>query len=138
MSGLGEAASVIALIQITQSLLNYLISVKSASKEQTRLAAEAAAALSLLIQLDDRVKEAKSGDIWLTSVAALGAANGPLAQYHGSLQRLAPMLAESRTFGGEMVHALTWTFKKDDIQDLFRCIESVKSTVAIALSSDHL
>ena len=138
MDPLSITASIIALLQLTRSVLDYLKDFKDASEDRFRLMGELSGLKCLLSLLETRVNESKAGDPWLdNTVRVLDDPNGLLDQFKSDLARLA-----SKPGGGGAVKAfvkkMTWSFEKTEIKDLLSKIERVKTLVLLALANDHL
>ena len=81
-------ASIIAILQLTSKVIEYLGDVQDALKDRARLAVEALNLYSLLITLRYRLEEGRSNEAWYTAVRSLGVQNGPLDQYKDTLEQL--------------------------------------------------
>lgn len=79
MDPLSVTASIIAVLQLTSTVINYLNDAKDASKDQARCATKASNVYYLLTNLKYRLEEAKSENAsWHAAVRSLAVANGPL------------------------------------------------------------
>jgi hypothetical protein len=140
MDPLSLTASIIAILQLTSTVINYLNDVKNASKDQARCATEASNVYCLLTNLKYRLEEAKSENAsWHTAVRLLNVANGPLDQYRSALEQLQSKVTKASASGlQKTVRALVWKFSKDEVHDILSRIERLKSLTQIALEMDHL
>lgn len=137
MEALGVTASIIAILELSITLLGYLNEVKNASKDREKCAVEASNLYSLLFSLRSRLEEGSSNEPWYNAVRALGVANGPLDQYKQALEQL----QDKVTRGGKMKvvgHSLAWKFIKDDVASILARIERLNAVVQVALQMDHL
>ena len=140
MDALSTTASIIAVLQLTTSILSFVNDLKNRPKELEQLAIEASSLYCLLTQLRFRLDDAgaHTDDPWFTSVRALGVNNGPLDQYKVALERLQEKLRPASSGGlrklGDKLH---WASSKDDIDKALLRIERLKSLVVIALEMDH-
>lgn len=139
MDPLSVTASIIAVLQLTSTVINYLINAKDASKDQARCATEASNIYHLLTNLKYRLEEAKSENAsWHTAVRSLAVANGPLDQYKSALDQLQSKVATAST---SRLHkagrALVWKSTKDEVANILSRIERLKSLIQIALEMDH-
>ncbi len=135
MDPMSLSASIIAVLQITGTLLSYLNDVRNATKGQAQLAVEASNIYSLLTALRFRVEQSNGHDSWFAAVRNLGTENGPLDQIRQALERLASKTEPShgvKNLGKQFV----WKFEKSETEEILRKIERVKSLVNIALTSD--
>ena len=137
MDPLSLSASIIAVLQLSSTVLGYLNDIKDASKGRAKCAIEASNLYSLLFNLRFRLEEGNRTEAWYAAVRALGVENGPLDQFKQALEEL-----ESRMTGGSKLrkasHALMWNFSKDEVYSILNRMERVKTLVQIALEMDHL
>ncbi|MCJ1378973.1 hypothetical protein MMC17_002072 [Xylographa soralifera] len=136
MDPLSLTASIIAVLQLTGTVVSYLNDVKEASKERAQVAVEASMVYSLLTSLKYRVEDANPNEAWYTAVRMLGEENGALDQYQTALKLLASKL-DTRN-GTKIGRALMWKFDKVEIVGILSKIERVKSLISVALTSDLL
>ncbi|KAM0548199.1 hypothetical protein ACHAPJ_009998 [Fusarium lateritium] len=136
MEALGVVSSIIAVLQLTTAVVNYLASVKSSSKDQKQCATEATNLLVLLTRLKFRVEEASSSDPWFISVRALDVDNGPLSQYKAATERLVSHITHKGK-AGKIGAALSWPLNKAEVADILASIERLKSFISLALELDH-
>lgn len=137
MDPLSATASIIAIIQLSSTVLGYLNDVKNASKDCVKCAVEAANLYSLLMNLRSRLEEGNSHEPWYNAVRSLGGENGPLDQYKQVLE-----LLQTKLTGGDGLkkigHALMWKFSKEEVKSMLERMERLKTLVQIALEMDHL
>ncbi|RMZ68355.1 ankyrin [Pyrenophora seminiperda CCB06] len=130
-------ASIIAVLQLSGKVLEYLNDVKDASKDRTQCALELLNLCSLLHRLRHHVETgARSQQAWCTAVGALAVREGPLDQFKQALEELQTKITD----GGRLRRvgeALVWKFKKEEIAGILDRIERLKSLVEIALQMDH-
>jgi hypothetical protein len=138
MDPLSVAASIIAILQATATLVSYVNDVKGAPSDQARFAKEAQSLSDLLTNLICRLGEGKAkSESWYTAVEALGKPDGPLGQYGVALERL-----QRKIKGGEGLakigNVLLWKFVREEVASILLQIERIKSVILIALQMDHL
>lgn len=138
MDGVSAAASIIAIIQLTTSLVDYIGTVKNASKEQKQLKDEAASAYGVLFRVYLQVQKANGDEAWYETVRQLLTPSGAFGQYLLALERLGDVAKDRKTLGGRVVNALSWKFRKDDVEQVLKSIDRVKSSANLALSNDTL
>jgi hypothetical protein len=134
---LSISASIIAVLQLTSTVVGYLNDVKDASEERLRIRDEITSASFLLYMLRDRAEQASLGEAWLSTVRSLSVPKGPLEQFKRALEQLAARLApvnKLRKFG----KALKWPFQREEIKDILSTIERQKSLFDLALQNDHV
>jgi hypothetical protein len=137
MDGLSAAASIIAVLQLTGSVVGYLNDVKDAPKECQQCRIEASNLENLLRSLSCRVIQGQDGDIWFTAIRALTIENGPLDQYKQALEQLVSNV-ENKDRIQEFSNRLWWKFRKEKVTNILTRMERLKSLVSIALENDHL
>jgi hypothetical protein len=136
MDAFSVATSIVAILQLTAKVINYLNDVKDASKDCARFAIEAANLYNLLVELKYRLVE-ECNDAWYRSVQALGVENGPLDQYKHALMKLQTKISSDSGLK-KIGNALLWTFNKEEVNGLMLRVERLKSLIQIALEMDHL
>ncbi|KAK0435972.1 hypothetical protein EV421DRAFT_1908255 [Armillaria borealis] len=151
---LGVASSIVALVDVSWTIFKYLKDVKEAPKERTSLSTE----LSGLVHLLDEVKlfteTAQPNDPWLATMQRL---SGPVVQLTALLEdlkkefKLTPSdttekvikpdtnKVKSRLLGKveEVKSRLSWTFRKESVEDALKKIERIKSLMIVAVQHDH-
>ncbi len=130
-------ASIIAILQLTATVLSYLNDVKNASKDRRTCAVEASQVYALLTDLMYQVEEANPVDPWFCSLRKLGAQNGALDQFKSALEDLASKVAPGHGIR-KIGRALVWKFSQEEISSIISRIERVKTLVQIALQKDQL
>jgi hypothetical protein len=137
MDGLSAAASVIAVLQLTVSVIGYLNDVQNASKECRQCTIEVSNLQSLLINFRYRLEQSRDDAPWFTAIRAIYVENGPLDQYKQALEQLLSMV-EIQHGVQNVKRRLLWNFKKEEIVSILARMERLKSLVSIALEDDHL
>jgi hypothetical protein len=137
MDGLSNVASIIAVLQLTGSVIGYLNDVKDAPKECQQCTIEASNIQNLLINLRYRLEQGQAGDPWFTAVRALNIENGPLDQYKQALEQLRSRV-EIQDGVQKVKRRLLWKFSKEEVASILARMERLNSLVNIALEMDHL
>jgi len=96
MDPLSLAASIIALLQLTSSVVQYIGDVADGREERIGLRNEISSTYGPLHMLHDRIVAEKkrldageeANESWLSSVMQLGVKNGPMRQYERVLEEL--------------------------------------------------
>jgi hypothetical protein len=138
MDPLSIAASIIAILQLSNKVIGYLNDVKEASKERARCAVEATNLHSLLTNLRYCLQDADADTPWFTAIRALAVDKGPLDQFKQTLELLNDRMTGGADRLGKFREALMWKFKKEEIDRMLLSMERLKILVAIALQMDHL
>jgi len=137
MDGFSVAASIIAVLQLTGTVIGYLHDVENAPKECQQCTLEACNIQSLLTNLRYRVEQGQAGDAWFTAVQALNVENGPLDQCQQALEQLLAKV-ESQDGFQKIRRRLLWKFGKAEVAEILARMDRLKSLVSIALDGDHL
>jgi hypothetical protein len=137
MDPLSVTASIIALLQLSAQVLEYLNHVKNASKDRAQCEIEISNLYSLLVNLRFRLEEGSASQPWYTAVRALAVPNGPLVQFKHALEALQAKMTD----GGRLKkagEALMWKFRKEEVTSILEGMNKLKELVGIALEMDHL
>ena len=137
MDPLSITASVIAIVQLTGTIIQYLSDVENAPKECQKCTIEASNLLNLLVNVRYRLEQGEPSDPCFTAVRALAVTNGPLDQYKHALEQL-----QSKVAPADGIHkikrALVWKFSKPEVADILARMERLKSLIGLTLEMDHL
>ena len=136
MDPLSVTASVIAVLQLTTAVIQYLNDVKDTPKECQQCVIEASNLLSPLINLRYRAEKAQIGDPWFEQLRKLNVKDGPLDQYKQALELLRTKV-EIGDGIQKIKRRLLWKFNKDEVASILARMERLKSLVSIALEIDH-
>ena len=137
MDPLSVTASIIAILQLTSKVIEYLNDVKDAPKDRAQCAIEASNLYNLLTMLRYRLEEGASNERWYQAVRALGVEHGPLNQYKLLLEQLQAKIIKERGMK-KVGYLFLWKFIKEEVLEILARIERLKTLVQIALEMDHL
>ena len=137
MDPLSMTASIIAVLQLTRSLTDYINDVRNATAEQVTVAVEASNLYSLLTSLRFRVEAVQSDDPWFNQVKMLGTRDGPLDQFKDVLARMLEHISSSKK-RDQIKSALMWKFTKSEVRSALERMERLKSLINSALTGDLL
>jgi hypothetical protein len=137
MDPLSMTASIIAILQLTSTLTNYINNVRKATAEQAKVAVEASNLFSLLTSMRFRVEGTRSDDPWFNQVKMLGTYNGPLDQLRETLEEMVETISSSRK-RDQIKSALMWKFTKSQVDEMLQRMERLKSLITCALANDSL
>jgi hypothetical protein len=142
MAGLGEAASVIAVLQIAEDiglkLFAYTQGVRHAKEDMTRLHSAVLAFRHVLEKVED-LKDHPSA-MKLRTFQLLNQPNGPVEGSLGELLELRRRLntgegnTEMRRVGWR---ALKWPFQRKEVDKIVLALEGYKATFNMALTADN-
>jgi hypothetical protein len=134
---LSVSASIVAVLQLTGTVVQYLNDVKEAPKDRQRILSELSVASGILYLLRDLAERPQYGDAWSVTIRSLNVPNGPLDQFKLALELLTSKLAPVNGLK-KMRKALAWPFQKAEIQSVISMIERQKSIFNLALQNDHM
>ncbi|KAL2069357.1 hypothetical protein VTL71DRAFT_15695 [Oculimacula yallundae] len=133
---LSITASIIAVLQLTKSVVDYVKDVKGGSDDRIRLRESIWSTISLLEMLKGRFEDASDNDD-LSSAAVKMDVEVPLREMRHILERLVAKLAPASKFDKAMKKA-TWPFEKAEVKDMLSSIEAQKSHLALAMQNNHM
>ncbi|KAH6667724.1 hypothetical protein B0J14DRAFT_170784 [Halenospora varia] len=143
MAGLGEAASIIAAIQISGKIFDlcqtYYLGVKEARKDIQRLREEVTSLQDVLTNLADLAED--QGMAKRSILSLLNQQDGPVQQCQkdltGLIAKLEPGQAKNKMkpFG---LRALKWPFTSKDVEKLLVITGRHKATFNLALTAEHV
>ncbi|GAB1312705.1 hypothetical protein MFIFM68171_02915 [Madurella fahalii] len=137
VSAIGLVASVVQTISAVSELIQYANTLKHAPEEQAVLAREAASFASFLtafrydIQNFDLFRPEYAG---LLSLASEG---GPLIDVQLVTTRLLRKLRRKSRLA-KIFRSLKWPLEKWEVEQMLSRIESLKSTISLALATDNM
>lgn len=132
---LSVTAGIIAALQLSGVVVQYLTAVSDASEDRQRLVFEVSSIRGLLSSLRDLAEGPQHGGSWNTTLTTLATPNGPLDQFKNALKRLESRLAPVAG-SGKIWKALTWPFEKGEVKDFLQVIERQKTLFSLALQND--
>ncbi|KAK4968766.1 hypothetical protein LTR28_001540, partial [Elasticomyces elasticus] len=136
MDPLSVTGSIIAILQITSTVICYLAAIKDAPKESRKFAIEASNLFGLLTNLRYRLEDSNGDKEWFVAVRRLAVTNGPLDQYKAALEQLQSKINPAHGLK-KVAHAMKWKFDKSEVESIMLRIERLKSLTQIALEMDH-
>lgn len=125
MDPLSVSASIVALLQLTSTVINYLIDVRGGPEELQRVRLEVSSVPKILFMLQDQADQAKQDDSFLSTLGSLNVRNGPFEQFRATLERLASKLAPVKGWR-QIRKTLIWPFQKEEIHEILNTIERQK------------
>lgn len=135
---LGVVSGIIAVADLTYTVLGYLKSVHDAGRDVQEYNREAPNFAELLTSLAVHVAQSggQNGDPWFESVQTLQ--RGPMQQYQTAVERFKEKVAPGTGLREKLTQRMTWKFVKDDVKEILDKMERLKSLIVIALQKDHL
>jgi Fungal N-terminal domain of STAND proteins len=137
MAGISEAASIIAIIQISAKVFSwcqeYIANVKDAAKDVKRLS-DGVNALAGVLGRIEGLDSAK-----LSNLSWLSEPGGQLDQCKGHLDELAAKMYQEDRAGMRCVglRTLKWHFSSKEVEKYIRVIDRHKAMLSLALAADQ-
>ena len=136
MDPLSISSAIIALSQVTSTVIQCLFNVGEVSGCREKILNEVSSAAGFLFALQDLANRSKETESWRTT---LGALNGPLAQFKISMESLVSILGNNNSSDLKRAqNALARQFQRGQIDKILQTIERQKLTFALALHKYHL
>ena len=137
MDPLSISASIIAVLQLTGTIIQCLNTVEGASKDRQRIFSELCNVSSMLYVLKDEASQEQQSDAWSSTLLSLNGPDGPIEQFKTALERLAKKLTPVKGLK-KVGQAITWPFQKEEIKEILDVIERQKSIFNLARQNDHM
>ncbi|VUC26662.1 unnamed protein product [Clonostachys rosea] len=134
MDPLSTTASVIAVLQLTSKIVQYLNSASGATKERKTLRDELRACERVLEQLKDRCDEEDSDTEWRDTIKVLEGPEGPLGRLWAMLRKMEERLQRRGGPAEKVISAVKWPFVQKEIKEIFKAMEREKSLLQLALN----
>lgn len=142
MDPLSVTASIIAVIQLTGSVVSavysYRTGVKNAPEDAAKVIQDLTGlsqVLENLLQVIERESSTKASR--LESLESLTKPDGPLQSCQNTLEHLKAKLQPKEGWRA-IKQSLTWPLKKDEIKSTLDDIATAKKTIGLAVSVDHM
>lgn len=135
---LSITASIVAVLQAAQTVVQYLKDVKTGSGDRIRLLDEIRSTSAVLETLKDFGEDEETREEWQASFKSIAVEGGPLDQLKDIFKLLQAKLEVGKGKVGRMVHALQWPFDKKDVQEYMRAIDRQKTLLTLARQNDHI
>jgi hypothetical protein len=123
------AASVIAVLQLSEKVIKYIRDVSGATEERKRLREQVRACSNILLMLRDGIEDSDEGKSWAETVELLASS---LARLHQALELAATKLQSK----DNTKEKLKWPFKEKEVQKLMEAIEGEKTLLSLALQNN--
>jgi hypothetical protein len=134
MDPLSAIASVIAVLQLTGTVIGFMKDTTGARDDRKRILEEFHGIHYLLFLLKDEVDRQLRGSTVSESIKQLQV---PLQQFESALDRFAKKLKPAQGFK-KLGKAMIWPFQKEDVKDILSTLERYKSLFNMALQNDHM
>ena len=115
MDPLDTTASIIAILQLSAKLIEYINTAAGATKDRKRLRKEVRACSNILQQLKDEADDSEEGKAWSATIKILEGPNAPLHSLHMALDVIRIKLQPKDSF----IRSLKWPFQGKELQKIF-------------------
>ena len=133
---LSISASIISVLRLGKSLVDYITQVKTATEDCRLILTEVTSTSFILSLVNDKVLQ-NQDESWSATVASLAMPEGPIKHFEGALKRLASKLMPA-SGTKKAIKALKWPFEKGEVREILESIERLKSLFNLALQNDHM
>ncbi|KAH7122392.1 hypothetical protein B0J11DRAFT_581097 [Dendryphion nanum] len=132
MEPLSTTASIIATLQLSAKVIQYINAAKGSPKDRKRLREGIGSCRNILQELKDESDDSEEGKAWLETIKTLEGPDSPLGRLYMILGEAQKQL-ETRNRIGD---ALKWPFREKDVQKLVEEIGREKCVLMIALENN--
>ena len=136
MDPVSISGTIVALFQLTNSILSFLVSVKHASSEQKKLHDEVITVMGLLKRMEMRLEAMKADDEGCQTIRVL-AESSVLDQCKESLEELIGKTDNDKVSGiKKFGRKLTWHFGRIEVNKTLESVERLKTLLNLASMND--
>jgi len=93
MNSLSISASIVAVLQLTETIIQYLNIVTDALKDRQRILLKLCNVNDMLYILEEQASQAQQSDAWSSTLLSLNKSNESIEQFKTALKRLENKLA---------------------------------------------
>jgi hypothetical protein len=136
MEALGATASLIAILQLSFEVADYVRNASGASKERKELLKELRSCEQTLKSLLDEADDCEEGEAWSETVKTLEAPDAPLGVLNTALTTVKAKLQPKAGFANKIKGALAWPFQQKEVDKIIDVINRQKQLLLIALAND--
>ncbi|CAI4213229.1 unnamed protein product [Parascedosporium putredinis] len=132
---LGAAASIIAVLQLSEKVVQYIKSAKGAKQQRTAFRDELRACEAILRELKDEADDSEEGQAWTATIETLEGPEAPLGRLYAALSGVEARLQPRDGVRGVLSN-LQWPFSEKEVKEIFKAIEREKTLLQLALAND--
>jgi hypothetical protein len=132
---LSTTASIIAIIQLSSTVVEYINGARGATKERKGLRDGVRACEFVLQQLKDDADDTEEGKAWSETVRALEGTDAPLGRLWVALNVIKAKL-EPKIGLEKVLTSLKWPFSEKEVEKIISAIEREKILLQLALTND--
>lgn len=134
---LSISANIIAVLQLTETVVRYLKCVKDGSGDRKRILSEIVTIEAFLSILKQRAESPDHRVEWLQTLMSLHVSKGPIEQFKLILECLSSKLQPTGA-AKKTLQVLGWPFHKQEVSDILSMLNRQTSLFIIALQNDHM
>jgi hypothetical protein len=135
MDPLSTTASIVAIIQLSSTVINYVNGAAGATTERKRLRNEVRSCETILQRLQDEAGDSEEGKMWSETIKALEAPGAPLYRLGIALSVVIAKLEPKKGLK-KALSALKWPFDEKEVGKVISTIEREKTLLVLALTND--
>ncbi len=136
MDPLGTTASIIAVIQLSSTVVQCISTATGATRDRRRLRSEVQACDDILQQLRDESDESEESKTWSDTIKALEAPGSPLGLLKAALTIVQDKLQPKDGYH-KAVAVLKWPFQEKEAEKIIGAVTREKRLLELALSNEH-
>ncbi|KAB5575789.1 ankyrin repeat-containing domain protein [Coniochaeta sp. 2T2.1] len=131
---LSAAASIVALLQLSGTVIGYLREIKN--RDSPRLRSVLRSTEGVLQTLQETIEDAQlePTETWSKTIRTLDGDEGPICQLSAALGSVNALLQRHASGPRKFL----WPFKKGEVDELVQSIETQKLLLTLALENDHV
>lgn len=134
MEALSGAASVIAVLQSSGKVVQYINNARGAKDDRRRFRDQVRACASIWRQLKDESDDSEEGQAWSSTIRALEGTNSDALLFR--LKEIFKLLEMKLLAKDSVLQSLKWPFRKKEVEKLLQTLESEKSLLMLALDKN--
>jgi hypothetical protein len=135
---LSITASLVAVLQLSATAIQYLKDIKDGLSDRRRLRDEVRNAACLLEMLRDRIDDSEDGnndELKPASISSLVAPDGPLHRFKEILEDIVSKLVPQARLK-KLAQSFTWPFEKSNIAEVLTELERLKMHFSLIMQND--
>ncbi|KAI0126620.1 ankyrin repeat-containing domain protein [Xylariales sp. AK1849] len=136
MDPLSTTSGIIAIIQLSSEVVQYISVATGATKQRRLLRNELQACDDILQLLVEEADDAEDGRAWSETINALQAPGAPLGRLCVMLNLIKAKL-QPREGLKQAIMVLRWPFEEKEVGQIISAIEREKSLLQLALANEH-
>ena len=135
---LGIVSSIIAIVEVSSIVIEYLKDVSGASEDVQVLIDEVKSTTTVLASLKSLLDQPAVQSAWTASAKLLAVPNGPIDQFQRALDLLNRKLKPATGKLRRVADAVVWPFKKKEVSNILKSIQRQKTLFVLAIQNSHM